>query len=108
MAYVNSTPSEFVNINPTPEPSIQDDPSVNKVHGSGNSSGSTMGSFGDSSSGHSTIKSANICPLIDVLGLQHWEFGYEFIHLFEGYFGFPSPLEIALLCALLQAFEERQ
>ncbi|GKE62706.1 hypothetical protein Tco_1513073 [Tanacetum coccineum] len=65
MAYVNSTPSGFVNISPAPEPSIQDDPSVNKVYGSGNSSGSAMSSSGDSSSGRSTIKSANIFPFID-------------------------------------------
>ncbi|GJS13646.1 putative reverse transcriptase domain-containing protein [Tanacetum coccineum] len=38
MAYVNSAPSGFVNISPAPEPSTQDDPSVNKVHGSGSSS----------------------------------------------------------------------
>ncbi|GKG66043.1 hypothetical protein Tco_0692680, partial [Tanacetum coccineum] len=43
MAYVNSTPSGFVNISPAPKPSIQDDPSVNKVYGFGNSSGSAMG-----------------------------------------------------------------
>ncbi|GJS53339.1 hypothetical protein Tco_0626701 [Tanacetum coccineum] len=71
MAYVNSTPSGFVNISPAPKPSIQDEPSVNKVHGSSNSSGSAMSSSGDSSSGRSTIKSANICPLIDVLSL-YW------------------------------------
>ncbi|GJX84533.1 hypothetical protein Tco_0335307 [Tanacetum coccineum] len=53
------------------EPSTQDDPSVNKVHGSGSSSGSVMSSFGDSSSGRSIIKSANIYPLIAVLGL-YW------------------------------------
>ncbi|GKD05935.1 hypothetical protein Tco_1180909 [Tanacetum coccineum] len=71
MSYVNSTISGFVSISPAPEPSIQDDPSVNKVQGSGSSSSSIMGSSGDSSSGHSTIKSANICPLIDILGL-YW------------------------------------
>ncbi|GKG47753.1 hypothetical protein Tco_0507238, partial [Tanacetum coccineum] len=52
-------------------PSIPDDLSVNKVYGSGNSSGSAMSSSGDSSSGRSTIKSASICPLINVLGL-YW------------------------------------
>ncbi|GKC67442.1 hypothetical protein Tco_1100040 [Tanacetum coccineum] len=71
MAYVNSAPSGFVSISPAPEPSTQDDPSVNKVYGSGSSSGSAMSSFGDSSSGRSTIKSANIWPLIAVLGL-YW------------------------------------
>ncbi|GKG29599.1 hypothetical protein Tco_0419497, partial [Tanacetum coccineum] len=69
MAYVNSIPSGFVSMSLSPEPSIQDDPSVNKVQGSGSLSGSVMGSSEDSSSGRSTIKSANICPLIDILGL---------------------------------------
>ncbi|GJU15101.1 hypothetical protein Tco_1143067 [Tanacetum coccineum] len=63
MAYVNSTPSGFVNISPAPEPSIQDDPSVNKVHGSSNSSGSAMSLSRNSSSSRSMIKSANIYPL---------------------------------------------
>ncbi|GKG44997.1 hypothetical protein Tco_0495075, partial [Tanacetum coccineum] len=64
MAYVNSAPSAFVNISLAPEPSIQDDPFVNKVYGYGSSSGSV-------SSGRSIIKSANICHLIIVLGL-YW------------------------------------
>ncbi|GJX27800.1 hypothetical protein Tco_0235879 [Tanacetum coccineum] len=63
MAYVNSAPSGFVSIRPAP--------SVNKVHGSGSISGSAMSSSRDSSSGRSTIKSANIWPLIAVLGL-YW------------------------------------
>ncbi|GKG36884.1 hypothetical protein Tco_0447057 [Tanacetum coccineum] len=61
MAYVNSAPSGFVNIRPATEPSTQDEPSVNNVHGSGSTSGSAIS--------HSTIKSANIWPLIAVLGL---------------------------------------
>ncbi|GJU83514.1 hypothetical protein Tco_1285879 [Tanacetum coccineum] len=69
MAYVNSAPSGFVNISPAPEPSIQDDPSVKRVQGSAISSGSVMGTSGDSSSGRSIIKSASICPLIDAIGL---------------------------------------
>ncbi|GJR30443.1 hypothetical protein Tco_1106675 [Tanacetum coccineum] len=64
MAYVNSAPSGFVGIRPVPEPSTQDEPSVNKVHGSGSTSGSAMSSSGDSSSGRSIIKSTNIWPLI--------------------------------------------
>ncbi|GJZ24433.1 hypothetical protein Tco_0561892 [Tanacetum coccineum] len=112
MAYVNSTPFGFVSISPAPEPSIQDDPFVNKVQGSNSSSGYAMSSSRDSSSDCSTIKSSNICPLIDILGLywmsQHWELRDEFLHLSEGYFGFLSPLEITLLCALLQGFKERQ
>ncbi|GJS75348.1 hypothetical protein Tco_0725229 [Tanacetum coccineum] len=71
MAYVNSAPSSFVNISPALESSTQDDPSVNKVYGSGSSSGSVMSSSGDSSSGRSIMKSANIFPLIAVLGL-YW------------------------------------
>ncbi|GKE80918.1 hypothetical protein Tco_1550918, partial [Tanacetum coccineum] len=34
MAYVNSAPSGFVSIRPASEPSTQDEPSVNNVHGS--------------------------------------------------------------------------
>ncbi|GKG26434.1 hypothetical protein Tco_0399580 [Tanacetum coccineum] len=71
MAYVNSTPYRLVSISLAPEPSIQDDPSVKRVQGSGASSGSVISSSGDSSSGRSTIKSANICPLIAVIGL-YW------------------------------------
>ncbi|GJS08255.1 hypothetical protein Tco_0365051 [Tanacetum coccineum] len=67
MAYVNSAPSGFVSIRPAPEPSTQDEPSVNNVHGSGSASGSAISSSGDSSSGRSTMKSANIWPLIAVL-----------------------------------------
>ncbi|GKD18686.1 hypothetical protein Tco_1207844, partial [Tanacetum coccineum] len=71
MAYVNSAPSGFVSMRPSPEPSTHDEPSVNNVHGSGSTSGSAMSSSEDSSSGRSTIKSANIWPLIAVLGL-YW------------------------------------
>ncbi|GKG22549.1 hypothetical protein Tco_0387852, partial [Tanacetum coccineum] len=39
IAYVNSTPFGFVSIRPAPEPSTQDEPSVNNVHGSGTASG---------------------------------------------------------------------
>ncbi|GKG47637.1 hypothetical protein Tco_0507122, partial [Tanacetum coccineum] len=39
MAYVNSAPSGFVSIRPAPEPSTQDEPSVNNVHGSGSAFG---------------------------------------------------------------------
>nr|GEV57392.1 alpha/beta hydrolases superfamily protein [Tanacetum cinerariifolium] len=42
-AYINSTPSGFLNISPAQEPSIHDDPSVNNIHGSGSSSLSSMG-----------------------------------------------------------------
>ncbi|GKE81424.1 hypothetical protein Tco_1551424, partial [Tanacetum coccineum] len=58
-----------VSIKPAPEPSTQDDPSVNNVHGSGSSSSASMGVSGESSFGRSTMKSANIYPLTDVLGL---------------------------------------
>ncbi|GJV50675.1 hypothetical protein Tco_1446416 [Tanacetum coccineum] len=71
MAYVNSTPSGLVSISPDPETSIQDHPFVERVQGSGISSGSVMGTSGDSSSDRSTIKSASIYPLMDALGL-YW------------------------------------
>ncbi|GKE23497.1 hypothetical protein Tco_1435009, partial [Tanacetum coccineum] len=53
---------------PAPEPSVQEDLSVNRIHGSGSSS-SSIGVSGESFSGLSTMKSANICPLTDTLGL---------------------------------------
>nr|GFC55474.1 reverse transcriptase domain-containing protein [Tanacetum cinerariifolium] len=53
---------------PSPKPYVHDDPSVNRIHGSGSSSISIRVSE-ESSSGHSTMKSANICPLIDTLCL---------------------------------------
>ncbi|GJY25605.1 hypothetical protein Tco_0400331, partial [Tanacetum coccineum] len=68
-AYVNFIPSRFMSISLAPEPSVQDDPFVNKIHGSGSSSSNSIRVSKESSSGHSTMKSANICPLIDTLDL---------------------------------------
>nr|GFB31192.1 hypothetical protein [Tanacetum cinerariifolium] len=68
-AYVNTIPSGFVSIRPAPEPSMHNDPSVNNTHGPGSSYSSSMGVSEGLSSGRSIIKSARICPLIDVLGL---------------------------------------
>nr|GEX74853.1 hypothetical protein [Tanacetum cinerariifolium] len=48
-----------------------DDPSVNKIHGSGSSSSTSIGVSRESSSGHSTMKFANNCPLTDTLGHPH-------------------------------------
>ncbi|GKF43613.1 hypothetical protein Tco_0130165, partial [Tanacetum coccineum] len=53
------------------EPSAQEDPSVNSVHGFGSSSAPSMSVSSKLSSGHSIIKSARICPLTDVLG-RYW------------------------------------
>nr|GFA88467.1 reverse transcriptase domain-containing protein [Tanacetum cinerariifolium] len=39
--------SRFVSISPAPEPSAQDDPSVNKIHGSGSSSSTSMGTLNE-------------------------------------------------------------
>ncbi|GJV04576.1 hypothetical protein Tco_1338145 [Tanacetum coccineum] len=64
---VNSIPSGLVSISPVLESSVQEDPSVNKIHGSGSSSASSIRVFGESSSGRSTMKSANIYPLTDNL-----------------------------------------
>ncbi|GKE69821.1 hypothetical protein Tco_1527893 [Tanacetum coccineum] len=49
---------------------MQEDPSVNKIHSSGSSFASSIRVFRESSSGHSTMKSANICLLTDTLGLR--------------------------------------
>nr|GEX38190.1 hypothetical protein [Tanacetum cinerariifolium] len=49
--------------------SLIDDPSVNNVHGSESSSLTLTGAAEESSSGRSTMKSAKICPLTDILGL---------------------------------------
>nr|GEX18559.1 hypothetical protein [Tanacetum cinerariifolium] len=51
--------------------SLLDDPSVNSVHGSRSFTSASMGVSRESSSRHSTMKSAKICPLIDVLGLYY-------------------------------------
>ncbi|GKG54994.1 hypothetical protein Tco_0562981, partial [Tanacetum coccineum] len=64
-----SIPSGFMSISPAPEPSVQDDLSINRIHSSGSSSSSAIRVSGESSSGNSTMKSANICPLTDTLGL---------------------------------------
>nr|GEY31264.1 hypothetical protein [Tanacetum cinerariifolium] len=66
---VNSIPSGLVSISLAPEPSVQDDSSVNKIHGLGSSSSVSIRIFGVSSFGRSTMKSANIFPLTDTLGL---------------------------------------
>nr|GEX09850.1 reverse transcriptase domain-containing protein [Tanacetum cinerariifolium] len=66
---VNSAPSRFVSTSPALEPSTQDDPSVNKIHGSGSSSSTSMGVSKESSSGCSTMKSAKMHSLTDTLGL---------------------------------------
>nr|GEX11333.1 hypothetical protein [Tanacetum cinerariifolium] len=55
-------------LNPALEPSMQDDPSVNKIHGSGTSSSTSIRVSRESSSGRLTMKSANICPLTKTLG----------------------------------------
>nr|GEV41152.1 hypothetical protein [Tanacetum cinerariifolium] len=68
-AYVNFIPSRFVIIRPAPKPSMHDDSSVNSIHGSESSFLSSMGVSGESSSGRSTMKSARIYPLTDVLGI---------------------------------------
>nr|GFB68213.1 hypothetical protein [Tanacetum cinerariifolium] len=54
---------------PAPKPSMKDDPSVNKIHGSGSSSSTSIRVSRESSFGRSTMKSANIRPLTDTLGL---------------------------------------
>nr|GFA61568.1 hypothetical protein [Tanacetum cinerariifolium] len=59
----------FVSIRLAPKPYMQDDPSVNNVHGSESFSSPSVVMTRESSSGRSTIKFAKICPFIDVLGL---------------------------------------
>ncbi|GKC65421.1 hypothetical protein Tco_1098019 [Tanacetum coccineum] len=49
---------------------LPDDPSVNKIHGSGSSSSASIRVSRESSSGRSTMKSASIRPLTDTLGLR--------------------------------------
>ncbi|GKD58636.1 hypothetical protein Tco_1296145, partial [Tanacetum coccineum] len=56
----------FSSINPAPDPSTHDDPSVNSIHDSCKIS--VTGVSGKSSSGFSTRKSDRICPFTDVLG----------------------------------------
>nr|GEV51152.1 hypothetical protein [Tanacetum cinerariifolium] len=56
-------------IRPTPEPSMQDDPFVNNIHGSRSSSLTSMIMTMESSSGRPTMKSAKIYPFTDVLGM---------------------------------------
>ncbi|GKE07038.1 hypothetical protein Tco_1399056, partial [Tanacetum coccineum] len=65
---VNSIPSGLVSISPALELSVQEDLFVNKIHGSSSSSASSIRVSGESYSGRSTIKYANICPLTDTLG----------------------------------------
>ncbi|GJV93550.1 hypothetical protein Tco_1541363, partial [Tanacetum coccineum] len=54
---------------PAPDPSRHDDPSVNRVYGSGAASSTCISTSGLSSSGLSAMKSARTWPWMDVLGL---------------------------------------
>ncbi|GJY46888.1 hypothetical protein Tco_0435951 [Tanacetum coccineum] len=55
-------------MNPTPDPSKHDDPSVNRIHGFGVTCLACASVDGPSSYGLSAIKSAKTWPRIDVLG----------------------------------------
>nr|GEY68167.1 reverse transcriptase domain-containing protein [Tanacetum cinerariifolium] len=71
----------------------QDDPSVNSVHRSISSSSNSMGAAGELSSSRSTMKSAKICPLTDVLGLYCMSYSPSFMLYFynlPAIFGFDS------------------
>nr|GEX16079.1 transposase (putative), gypsy type [Tanacetum cinerariifolium]GEX37462.1 transposase (putative), gypsy type [Tanacetum cinerariifolium] len=50
---------------------LLEDPSVNKIHGSGSSSSTSIRVSRESSSGRLTMKSASICPLTDTLVLKN-------------------------------------
>ncbi|GJY46892.1 hypothetical protein Tco_0435955 [Tanacetum coccineum] len=56
-------------MNPAPDPSKHDDPSVNRIHGFGVTSLACASVDGPSSYGLSAVKSAKTWPRIDVLGL---------------------------------------
>ncbi|GKB89441.1 hypothetical protein Tco_0961713 [Tanacetum coccineum] len=66
---VNFIPYGFMRMSPAPEHSKHEDPSVKRVHGSRISSSIGILVGGVSLSGLSTMKSANIWPWMDVLGL---------------------------------------
>nr|GEW73708.1 hypothetical protein [Tanacetum cinerariifolium] len=68
-ACVNSTPYGFVRMSLAPDPFRHDDPSVNRVHGSGIASSTCISMGGPSSSGLSAMTSAKTWPRIDVLSL---------------------------------------
>ncbi|GKB74176.1 hypothetical protein Tco_0935588 [Tanacetum coccineum] len=57
-------------MSPAPNPSRHDDPSVNRVHGSGIASSTCIPMGGPSSSGLSAMTSAKTWPRMDVLGLD--------------------------------------
>ena len=57
IAEMNYVPSGLVSTSPAPEPFANDDPSMYIVHGSENFSYTSIGSFVESSSGHSTMNS---------------------------------------------------
>nr|GEW34319.1 reverse transcriptase domain-containing protein [Tanacetum cinerariifolium] len=112
-------------VSPALEPPVHDDPSVNKIYGSGSSSSSVVRVFGESSSGLSTMKSANIFPLTDNLGLQCIAHSPNLMLYFcslpatsgldntccNGWsvttmIGFHNPMEITLLRAFFESFKE--
>ncbi|GKE70785.1 hypothetical protein Tco_1528857, partial [Tanacetum coccineum] len=68
-AYVNYVPSGLVSISPTSDPSMHEDPFVNKVHGYEASSSTRMSVLRGSSFGFFATKSARIWPRIGVLDL---------------------------------------
>ncbi|GJY00477.1 hypothetical protein Tco_0357495 [Tanacetum coccineum] len=57
MEYVNSVPSGLVSIRPAPDPSTQDEPSVNNVHGSGTKASSLPVSH---------VKTLDFCAIFQV------------------------------------------
>nr|GEY71433.1 hypothetical protein [Tanacetum cinerariifolium] len=63
--------SLIVNISHAPEPSVQKDPFVNRIHGSGSSSSTFISVSSESSSGRLTIESASIYFLTDTLVLKN-------------------------------------
>ncbi|GJR60731.1 hypothetical protein Tco_1502893 [Tanacetum coccineum] len=80
-------------VRPAPEPSMQDDPSIDSIHGSGRSSSAFVVVTRESSSRCSTMKSARICLFTDVLGM------------YSASFSFRSLLEVTFLRAFLQSLK---
>nr|GEZ84233.1 hypothetical protein [Tanacetum cinerariifolium] len=66
-----------MSISPAPEPSVQEDPSMNKIHRSGSSSSASIRVSEESYSGHLTMKSASICPLTDTLDEHLFSFSFR-------------------------------
>ncbi|GKE02364.1 hypothetical protein Tco_1390347 [Tanacetum coccineum] len=78
-AYMNYTPSRFVRMSLAPDFFRHDDPSMNRVRGSGIASSTCVSRGGPSTSGLSEMKSAKTWTRMDVLVMTAIECAWKYL-----------------------------